>query len=149
MNDVKESTPPPTGLVREPGIAFTGIRDLGRLPNMSSTARSSPSGTSARARAVSHTDPADVSLKTALEALADPVRRSILQQLAESADWTRACGTFNLAVGKATGSHHFAVLRNAGLIEQRDEGSRRLNRLRAKEFEKRFPGLLTLALQES
>jgi DNA-binding transcriptional ArsR family regulator len=97
---------------------------------------------------MSHTDPSDVSLQAALEALADPVRRSILQQLAGSPDWTRACGTFDLTVSKATSSHHFSVLRNAGLIEQRDEGSRRLNRLRAKEFEKRFPGLLKLALRE-
>jgi DNA-binding transcriptional ArsR family regulator len=97
---------------------------------------------------LSHTDPADVSLQAALEALADPVRRSVLQQLARSADWTRPCGTFDLPVSKATGSHHFSVLRNAGLIEQRDEGPRRLNRLRAEEFENRFPGLLELALRE-
>jgi len=52
-------------------------------------------------------------------------------------------------VPTAPGSHHFAVLRNAGLIEQRDEGPRRLNRLRAEEFERRFPGLLRLVLEES
>lgn len=102
-----------------------------------------------RALGLKHADPQEVSLQAALEALADPVRRSILQQLAASPDWTRACGTFDLSVTKATGSHHFTVLRNAGLIEQRDEGSRRLNRLRAKEFERRFPGLLRLVLADS
>jgi DNA-binding transcriptional ArsR family regulator len=96
-----------------------------------------------------HADPADVTLQDALEALSDPVRRSILRQLAKSPDWSRACGSFNLPVTKATGSHHFAVLRNSGLIEQRHEGTRRLNRLRREEFDARFPGLLELVLEES
>ena len=104
---------------------------------------------SARTRGLTHVDPAEVSLQAALEALADPVRRSILRQLAASPDWTRACGTFDLSVTKATGSHHFATLRRVGLIEQRDEGPRRLNRLRAEEFEQRFPGLLGLVLKDA
>jgi DNA-binding transcriptional ArsR family regulator len=104
---------------------------------------------SARARGLTHADPDGVSLQAALEALADPVRRSILRQLAASPDWTRTCGTFDLGVTKATSSHHFAVLRSAGLIEQRDEGTRRLNRLRAEEFERRFPGLLRLVLEDA
>jgi len=77
-----------------------------------------------RTRTLTHTDPDEVPLQAALEALADPVRRSILRQLAASPDWTRACGMFDLGVTKATGSHHFAVLRKAGLIEQRDDGPR-------------------------
>lgn len=103
---------------------------------------------STRARTLTHTDPAEVTLQAALEALADPVRRSILRQLAASPAWTRTCGMFDLSVTKATGSHHFAVLRNAGLIEQRDDGPRRLNRLRAEEFDRRFPGLLRLVLED-
>ncbi|WP_407649717.1 ArsR/SmtB family transcription factor [Goodfellowiella coeruleoviolacea] len=92
--------------------------------------------------------PADVPLQDALDALADPVRRTIVRELAATPDWTRACGTFDLPVTKATRSHHFAVLRGAGLIEQRDEGPRRLNRLRRAEFDARFPGLLALVLAE-
>lgn len=102
---------------------------------------SSGSG-SARARTLTHVDPADVPLQVVLDALADPVRRTILRDLAAHDDWTRACGTFDLPVTKATRSHHFAVLRSAGLIEQRDEGPRRLNRLRRREFDQAFPGLL-------
>ncbi|MEU8225886.1 helix-turn-helix domain-containing protein [Kribbella sp. NPDC048915] len=97
---------------------------------------------SARARTLLHVHPTEVSLQVALDALADPVRRAILRDLAAHDDWTRACGTFDLPVKKATASHHFAVLRAAGLIEQRDEGARRLNRLRRDEFESAFPGLL-------
>ena len=47
-----------------------------------------------------------------------------------------------------TSSHHFAVLRDTGLLERRDEGARRLNRLRRAEFAQRFPGLLELVLGE-
>jgi DNA-binding transcriptional ArsR family regulator len=101
-----------------------------------------------RARNLIHTDPADVALQDALEALADPMRRSILRELSAEPDFTRACGTFDLPVSKATASHHFAVLRAAGLLEQVDRGPRRFNRLRRAEFDARFPGLLALVLAE-
>lgn len=103
---------------------------------------------SQRSRNLRHTPPAEVPLQRALEALADPVRRAIVRELAGDPDWSRACGTFELGVGKATRSHHFTVLRAAGLVEQRDVGARRLNRLRRDEFDAVFPGLLTLVLGE-
>jgi DNA-binding transcriptional ArsR family regulator len=96
-----------------------------------------------------HADPRDVSLETALDALADPIRRSIVRQLAGSPDWTRACGSFDLPVTNGTLSHHFAALRNAGLLEQRADGTRRLNRLRRPEFDERFPGLLALVIEDT
>ncbi|MFF4778109.1 ArsR/SmtB family transcription factor [Microtetraspora fusca] len=92
--------------------------------------------------------PQEATLQSALHALADPVRRLIIRQVAASPEWTKACGTFDIPVGKSTLSHHFAVLREAGLLEQRDEGTRRVNRLRAAEFGARFPGLLDLVLAE-
>jgi DNA-binding transcriptional ArsR family regulator len=110
---------------------------------------SSNTALTARARGLVHTDPEQVSLQAALDALADPIRRELLRQLATEPDWAKACGTFQVSVGAATRSHHFAVLREAGLIEQRDVGSRRLNRLRREEFEKAFPGLLGLVLNEA
>ncbi|WP_254878555.1 helix-turn-helix transcriptional regulator [Streptomyces sp. NA04227] len=103
---------------------------------------------SARSRNLTHTHPSEVSLQDAFDALGDPVRRTIVRELAGAPDWTRACGTFDLPVSKATRSHHFAVLRAAGLVEQRDEGTRRLNRLRRPEFDQRFPGLLDVVLAE-
>jgi Predicted transcriptional regulators len=78
-------------------------------------------------------------LQDALDALADPVRRSILRELSSEPDFTRACGTFHLPVSKATASHHFAVLRAAGLLEQVDKGPRRLNRLRRASSTHGFP----------
>ncbi|MGG2464293.1 ArsR/SmtB family transcription factor [Streptomyces sp. RGM 3693] len=97
--------------------------------------------------APTHTHPDDVPLPTALAALADPVRLQLVRELAGSADWTRACGSFDVPVQKAALSHHFSVLRQAGLVEQRDAGPRRVNRLRREEFDARFPGLLALVLR--
>lgn len=97
--------------------------------------------------APAHTDPAEVPLLGALSALADPVRLQLVRDLAGSADWTRSCGSFDVPVGKAALSHHFSVLRGAGLVEQRDMGPKRVNRLRREEFETRFPGLLALLLR--
>jgi DNA-binding transcriptional ArsR family regulator len=93
-----------------------------------------------------HVPPDEVSVLTALSALADPVRLQLVRELAASPEWSRSCGSFDVPVGKAALSHHFAVLRQAGLIEQRDVGAKRLNRLRREEYELRFPGLLALAL---
>ncbi|MCG0290001.1 helix-turn-helix transcriptional regulator [Streptomyces sp. PSAA01] len=95
-----------------------------------------------------HTHPDDVPVQTALAALADPVRLQLVRELATTADWERTCGTFNVPVGKAALSHHFSVLRAAGLIEQRDMGPKRVNRLRRPEFDQRFPGLLDLVLRD-
>ena len=99
--------------------------------------------------ALDHTHPDDVPLQAALDALADPVRRAIVRRLAHDPEVTRACGEFDLPVAKATASHHFAVLRAAGLIEQRDEGARRLNRLRRPEFDAAFPGLLAATIDRA
>ncbi|MFD7439753.1 ArsR/SmtB family transcription factor [Streptomyces sp. NPDC059909] len=94
-----------------------------------------------------HTHPDEVPVLVALSALADPVRIQLVRELAGSADWTRACGSFDVPVGKAALSHHFSVLRAAGLVEQRDVGPKRVNRLRREEFDARFPGLLALVLR--
>ncbi|MDP9825396.1 ArsR/SmtB family transcription factor [Kineosporia succinea] len=93
-----------------------------------------------------HTHPRDVTIETALTALADPVRLSIVRCVARAGDWELPCGSLDVGVGKATLSHHFTVLREAGLVEQRDEGARRTIRLRRAEFDERFPGLLDLVL---
>ncbi|HET6504564.1 MAG TPA: transcriptional regulator, partial [Amycolatopsis sp.] len=53
-------------------------------------------------RAPTHTHPRDARLRDVLSAVADPVRRAILRELAGFPDWTKACGTFDLPVTKAT-----------------------------------------------
>jgi DNA-binding transcriptional ArsR family regulator len=101
-----------------------------------------------RRAAPEHSHPDEVAVQAVFAALADPVRLALVRALAGSPDWSRTCGSFDVPVGKAALSHHFAVLRAAGLVEQRDEGPRRVNRLRRPEFEARFPGLLDLALRD-
>lgn len=97
---------------------------------------------------IEHRDPAAVSVQVVLQAVADPIRLSLLRQLAAREPDQIPCGAFDLPVGKSGLSHHFAVLRLAGLIEQRDHGQQRLNRLRREEVEAAFPGLLALVLRD-
>jgi DNA-binding transcriptional ArsR family regulator len=84
-------------------------------------------------------------LASVLHALSDPVRLEIVVGLADGEE--RACGSFNVAVTKSTCTHHFRVLREAGLIRQRQQGTMRLNSLRRDDLEARFPGLLGTILE--
>jgi DNA-binding transcriptional ArsR family regulator len=87
----------------------------------------------------------DVSLEAALQALADDTRLQIVRQLADSPA-PCACGTFGLEVSKATRSHHFKTLREAGITNTEILGTKRLVSLRREEFDARFPGLLDAVL---
>ncbi len=86
----------------------------------------------------------DLHLPAILHALSDPVRLRIVALLAEGGEQT--CGSLDLPVAKSTCSHHFRVLREAGVVAQRVDGKCRFNRLRADELEQRFPGLLDAVL---
>ena len=93
-----------------------------------------------------HPDLKDVSLAAALHALADPVRLAIVARLAsgDALNCTATCA--ENAVPKSTLSHHFGVLRGAGLVETVADGRERINRLRRAPFDARFPGLLDAIL---
>lgn len=88
-----------------------------------------------------HPDPSQVSLQQVLEALVDPVRRGIVTQL-DASDVDIKCGGFDMAVSKSTATHHFKVLREAGLIRQYYVGTSRMNAIRREEIDRAFPGLL-------
>ena len=60
-----------------------------------------------------------------------------------------ACGTLELGVSNATRSHHFRVLREAGLTQTRPEGTHRYVSLRRECMDERFPGLLDAVLAHS
>ncbi|TDE20464.1 ArsR family transcriptional regulator [Nonomuraea mesophila] len=82
-------------------------------------------------------------------ALADDSRRRMVAELAaDLADRERACGSFDLPVKKATRTHHFRVLREAGLIVQRDHGNGSAVTLLRQDIERHLPGLLALLVQE-
>ncbi len=87
-----------------------------------------------------HPPPEQLRLVDVLHALADPTRLTIVQTLC--ADRERACGTFPVTVAASTLSHHFRVLREAGVIRQREDGNRRWTALRRADLDARFPGVL-------
>jgi len=95
---------------------------------------------------VEQPDLADVSLETALQALADETRLQIVRELAD-APAACACGSIDLELSKATRSHHFKTLREAGITQTEIVGTKRLVSLRRAEFDERFPGLLDAVLQ--
>ncbi|QFU92721.1 helix-turn-helix transcriptional regulator [Amycolatopsis sp. YIM 10] len=85
----------------------------------------------------------EVALGTVLSALADPHRRQVVLALLSGGGAERACASFALPKAKSTRTHHWRVLRDAGLVRQRNAGNGTFVRLRD-EFEGRFPGLLAL-----
>jgi DNA-binding transcriptional ArsR family regulator len=97
-------------------------------------------------RITDHAAAADITLQGVLEALADPVRRSIIRQLAES-DRDMACGTFDTNVTRSTSTHHFKVLRHAGIIWQHYEGTVKLNKLRRDDLDRAVPGVLEAIIE--
>jgi DNA-binding transcriptional ArsR family regulator len=86
----------------------------------------------------------DLTLAVVMAALSDPMRVAIVRQLA--AEGERTCGTFDLGISKATRSHHFRVLREAGLTHTRAEGTHRHVSLRRDAVDAQFPGLLSAVL---
>ena len=97
------------------------------------------------AEALPHPELEQMELPAVLHALSDPMRLRIVACLATGE--ARTCKSFDLPVTKSTCTHHFRVLREAGVIRQRLEGTTRLNTLRREELDGRFPGLLNAVLR--
>lgn len=87
-----------------------------------------------------------IDLASVLHALSDPIRLGIVVALRECGD-ERRCGSFEAPVTKSTLTHHFRVLREAGIITQRVDGTARLSRLRSEDLDARFPGVLDAVLR--
>src|SRR3954466_6210307 len=94
---------------------------------------------------IAHPSRGDIELADVLHALSDPVRLKMVAAVAAS-DGEPTCGSFDVPVTKSTCTHHFKVLREAGVIHQRQEGTSRRNTLRREDLEARFPGLLDTIL---
>ena len=102
-------------------------------------------GATEAAEKLPHPTRDEIELSEVLHALSDPVRLKMVAYLAGS-DRERTCGSFDVPVTKSTCTHHFKVLREAGIIRQRQQGTARLNTLRQDDLEARFPGLLATIL---
>ena len=92
----------------------------------------------------SHPAIGDVPLYAVMQAMSDPCRLAIVHELLREKGRALACNEVRLDVSKATRSHHFEVLRAAGIIFTEMNGTKCMTSLRRKDLDKRFPGLLTL-----
>jgi DNA-binding transcriptional ArsR family regulator len=107
----------------------------------------SPPDSQVSVESLLHPERDAIDLAAVLHALSDPVRLQIVAGLAAGIE--RSCKSFELPVVKSTCTHHFRVLREAGVIHQRVEGTTRLNSLRRVDLERRFPGLLDAVVRAS
>ncbi len=93
---------------------------------------------------LAHPAPREITLARVLHALSDPVRLSVVADLASGDE--RGSSEFECGVAESTLSHHLKVLRLAGVIRHRKEGTRCFVALRP-ELERTFPGLLAAILK--
>jgi DNA-binding transcriptional ArsR family regulator len=76
-----------------------------------------------------------------LTALADPVRLEMVRRLMNAGEPTR-CAVLYDGINKSTATHHFKMLREAGLTERMVIDGHIHQRLRFDEVEAAVPGLL-------
>lgn len=96
-------------------------------------------------RPIYHPTAEDITLAGILYALGDPVRLEIVKRLAANEELS--CSDLDLQVAKSTLSHHFKILREAGVLYCRKQGTQHMNSLRRKDLDQAFPGLLEVILQ--
>jgi DNA-binding transcriptional ArsR family regulator len=92
---------------------------------------------------LSHPAAHEIALTEVLGALSDPVRLKIVARLADGQE--HGWGDFEVGVANSTLSHHMKVLREAGVINHRKDGTRCFVSLRP-DLEEALPGLLRCVL---
>ena len=93
---------------------------------------------------IPHPARGEIALEAVLQALSDPIRLEIVRMAAQADN--QPCNAFTERIPKSTMSHHWKVLREAGVIRQTQHGVQRLNSLRRDDLDARFPGLLDAIL---
>jgi DNA-binding transcriptional ArsR family regulator len=89
----------------------------------------------------------DVTLESVLFALADPVRLAIVRKLAAVGCPMNCSAAAPDSLPKSTQSHHYQVLREAGLIRSERRGTEVVNTLRCAEIDAKFPGVIPAVLK--
>ncbi|MDX2265934.1 MAG: helix-turn-helix domain-containing protein [Hyphomicrobiales bacterium] len=97
-------------------------------------------------RAYRHPASGEIELTRVLYALSDPVRLDVARQLHRDGEAT--CAALDRGRPKSSMSHHFRVLREAGVVRTRIEGATHVNSLRRDDLDALFPGLLDVVLRE-
>ena len=102
-------------------------------------------------RAPPHPTRDQIELPMVLDCLSDPTRLAIVYNLAkhDSAATELRCGDFNAFSGKSNPAYHFAKLREAGLVQTRIVGTTRYMKLRRKDLDARFPGLMDAVIKSA
>jgi DNA-binding transcriptional ArsR family regulator len=80
-------------------------------------------------------------LPAVLGALQDPVRLEMVRRLSNAGDAVR-CGALYEVINKSTATHHFKILREAGVIERLIIDGQTCQRLRTEDLDDALPGLL-------
>lgn len=88
----------------------------------------------------------DVTLESVLYALADPARLEIVLKLTDGGCGMNCSAAAPENLPKSTQSHHYQVLREAGLIRSERRGTEVVNTLRCSEISEKFPGLIPAIL---
>ena len=101
-------------------------------------------------RPLAHPNSEDITVAGILHALADPVRLAIVNELLEAEaglNCTQMTDRLEVDMPKSTCSQHYRILRESGLIVSERKGVELTSRVRVRELETRFPGLLQAILK--
>ena len=97
-------------------------------------------------RPIQHPTLDQIELTDLMHALSDPARVEIVRCLARERR-PMTCNEITADRPKSSMSHHFKILRSAGLIETQIRGKEHFNALRTDELEQKFPGLVKTLLR--
>jgi|SRR5689334_11385983 len=81
-------------------------------------------------------------------ALQDPVRLEMVRRL-HNAGQPMKCAALYDGINKSTATHHFNILRDAGLIEREPVEGHTHQRLRTEDVEAAMPGLLNSVVAQA
>ena len=84
----------------------------------------------------------EVTLEGVLYALSDPARLEIVRRLRTQGCPMNCSAAAPQAIPKSSQSHHYQILREAGLIRSERRGVEVVNTTRCEELGKKFPGLM-------
>ena len=85
-----------------------------------------------------------------MHALSDPVRLSIVAELRKAEEGLNCIETtsrLKYTMPKSTCSQHYRILRESGIIQSERRGVELTSKVRRKELDSRFPGLLDAILK--
>ena len=92
-----------------------------------------------------HPSAGDLQLVAVLHALADPIRLSVIRQVADGEP--HACGTIITSLTPSAMTRHFRIPRESGVVRAEPCGTSKLLTLRREDLDARLPGLLDSVLR--